>query len=134
MLPLAVAGVAQSIQWPQEMEFPAVAFAIGDLFLCGVAVLLATTGSDVIYGLRQKVSEAMQLGQYTLDEKIGEGGMGVVYRAHHALLRRPTAIKLLPPDKLGEESLKRFEREVQHMSQLTHPNTVAVYDYGRSPD
>nr|MBA3498957.1 serine/threonine protein kinase [Deltaproteobacteria bacterium] len=57
-----------------------------------------------------------------------------VYRAHHELLRRPTAIKLMRPDKVDAETLDRFEREVQHMSQLTHPNTVAVFDYGRSPD
>jgi len=132
--PLAAAGIAMAIRWEQYLEFPPVAFALGDLFCAGVTVLLATTGSGVIYGLRRQVSEAMQLGQYTLDEKIGEGGMGAVYRARHAMLRRPTAIKLLPPAKLGAESLKRFEREVQHMSQLTHPNTVAVYDYGRSPD
>jgi eukaryotic-like serine/threonine-protein kinase len=134
MAPLAAAGVAMSIRHPEFLEFPPVAFAVGDLMCVGVTVVLATTGSGVIYGLRQKVSEAMQLGSYTLDEKIGEGGMGAVYRAHHAMLRRPTAIKLLPPAKLGAESLDRFEREVQHMSQLTHPNTVAVYDYGRSPD
>jgi eukaryotic-like serine/threonine-protein kinase len=57
-----------------------------------------------------------------------------VYLAHHVMLRRPTAVKLLRPARIGHENLLRFEREVQHMSQLTHPNTVAVYDYGRSPD
>jgi serine/threonine protein kinase len=75
-----------------------------------------------------------QLGQYTLEEKIGEGGMGVVYRARHALLRRDTAVKLLLPDRADAASIARFEKEVCLTCQLTHPNTIQVYDYGHTPD
>jgi serine/threonine protein kinase len=75
-----------------------------------------------------------QLGQYTLEQKLGAGGMGVVYRASHALLRRPTAVKLLTPNGDSDTQLDRFEREVQLTSELSHPNIVAVYDYGRSPE
>jgi serine/threonine protein kinase len=58
----------------------------------------------------------------------------MVYRARHALLRRPVAIKLLSPDMTNEANTARFEHEVQMTSQLTHPNTVAIYDYGRTPE
>ncbi|MCI0650349.1 MAG: serine/threonine protein kinase [Planctomycetes bacterium] len=96
-----------------------------------VAFLLAT---NLIAALRMRVQEVRQLGQYTLEELIGEGGMGAVYRARHALLRRPTAVKLLRPEVASEETIARFEREVQLTSRLSHPNTIAIYDFGRTPD
>ena len=95
---------------------------------------LTVAASRVIYGLRKQVSNIRALGQYHIEAQIGSGGMGIVYRAHHALLRRETAVKLLPPERAGEATVQRFEREVKLMARLKHPNTVTVYDYGRTPD
>jgi serine/threonine-protein kinase len=108
--------------------------ALNSVLLCALVVVVAGVLARTVHGLRERVRAAMQLGQYTLNEKIGEGGMGVVYKASHALLRRPTAIKLLPLERAGEHNITRFEREVQLTSMLTHPNTVSVYDFGRTPE
>jgi serine/threonine protein kinase len=107
-----------------------------------LVLLLCATGMFVFsyanLAWRERLSQAelklKQLGQYTLEEKIGEGGMGVVYRARHALLRRDTAVKLLVPDLADATAVTRFEREVRLTCQLTHPNTIQVYDYGHTPD
>jgi serine/threonine-protein kinase len=103
-------------------------------FLGGAFVVVTAVTSHVIYGLRRQVRHAMRLGQYELGRKLGEGGMGVVYEATHVMLRRPTAVKLLPIEKAGEQTVARFEREVQQTSRLEHPNSVYIYDYGRTPD
>jgi serine/threonine-protein kinase len=131
--PMALASIVLGLRVPQEI--PPAAFMIGCLLVSGVAVLVSAAGSYILYGLRLQAHVAQQLGQYSLVRKIGEGGMGAVYLARHVLLRRPTAVKLLLPSRVGSAAnLERFEREVQEMSQLTHPNTVVVFDYGRSPE
>ncbi len=98
------------------------------------AVAVCTVLSWIIFGLRRELQQARRFGQYTLLSKIGEGGMGAVYRARHALMRRPTAIKLLPTDETSRDAVARFEREVHETARLTHPNTITIFDYGRTPD
>ncbi len=78
--------------------------------------------------------EAQELGQYKLEQKLGAGAMGVVYKGYHAMMRRPTAIKLLNIESMNDQAIARFEHEVQITSQLNHPNTIAIYDYGRTPE
>ena len=131
-VPILAAGVFLGLTTHQDL--PAPAYIGGGALVCTVAVLVAANGSRIIYGLRREVTEARQLGMYTRGRRIGVGGNGSVYHASHALLRRPTAIKLLNPDRLGPDALDRFEREVQTMSRLTHPNTVTVFDYGPTED
>jgi len=108
-----------------------VAYSLTWLFF---ALVTSTIVSQVIYGLRETVREASKLGRYTLVEKLGQGGMGTVYRAKHAMLRRPTAVKLLDAKEVGDVGLKRFEKEVHVTARLTHPSTIQIFDYGRTRD
>jgi tRNA A-37 threonylcarbamoyl transferase component Bud32 len=105
---------------------------LGLLALLVAGALAIALGSRLLRRERARAERAERLGQYTLDRIIGEGAMGAVYRAHHALLRRPTAVKVLRSERMTARGRGRFEREAQITSRLTHPNTVAIYDYGRS--
>ena len=102
---------------------------VGSLFaLC----LLIGLGTQAVSKLQRKAEKAAKLGQYTLQKKLGEGGMGAVYRAEHALLRRPTAVKVIRGEGISSQAKQRFEREVQTTAQLCNPNTIAIYDYGHT--
>jgi serine/threonine-protein kinase len=106
-----------------------------------IATTLSTVTSRTIYGLRQQVKEAADIGQYTLEAKIGSGGMGEVWRARHRMLIRPAAVKLVTAEQLGSMSgsdsqlrLRRFEREARATAGLKSPHTVQLYDFGITDD
>ena len=99
-----------------------------------LTTFIASATSHVIYGLRRQVRDARRLGQYRLEAKLGEGGMGVVYKASHAMLKRPTAVKLLRQKLPSESQLRRFEHEVRQTARLSHPNVITIYDFGRTAD
>jgi len=94
------------------------------------AVAVALVASHVNLSLRRRNYDAQRVGQYQLEDKIGAGAMGEVYRATHSLLKRRTAVKFLRPEITGQAALERFEREVRLAASLTHPNTISIYDYG----
>ncbi|HEX6277822.1 MAG TPA: serine/threonine-protein kinase, partial [Polyangiaceae bacterium] len=106
-----------------------------------IATALSTVTSRTIYGLRQQVKEAAEIGQYVLEERIGSGGMGEVWRARHRMLIRPAAVKLVSARELGstpsrdpELRLRRFEREARATAGLKSPHTVQLYDFGVTDD
>ena len=95
----------------------------------------AIFGTHTINTLRVEAHEARMLNQYRLGRKLGGGGMGEVYLAEHQLLKRPCAIKLIRSERAGDaHTLARFEREVRATAQLSHWNTIEIFDYGRNDD
>ena len=78
------------------------------------------------------MSTRLLAGRYELIEKIGEGGMAIVYKARCRLLNRYVAIKILRPEFTKDEQfIENFKRESQAAAALTHPNIVSVYDVGK---
>jgi serine/threonine protein kinase len=100
----------------------------------GVVAVSMMRRSEVAARRVEKVERQLrELGQYTLERKLGEGGMGAVYLATHRVLRRRTAVKLIRGET-SPEAVRRFEREAQLTCNLTHPNTVSLFDYGKAQD
>jgi hypothetical protein len=106
-----------------------------------VCALLAIIPATVIRGLGKQVSKARALGSYELEDQLGKGGMGEVYRARHRLLARPAAVKLISPEALNASRpeanrviVERFRREAQAAATLRSPHTIELYDYGVAED
>jgi eukaryotic-like serine/threonine-protein kinase len=107
---------------------------------CLVVTAMALIVAKMMYTLTRQVHEAKQLGSYELEEKIGAGGMGEVWRARHRMLVRPAAVKLIRPESLGQETnehgalVERFQREAQATASLRSPHTVELFDFGVADD
>ena len=116
-------------------------FFFGLVFPYLLVVCMAYVGARVVYHLGTEVKRARELGSYRLEEKLGQGGMGEVWRAQHRMLARPAAIKLIRPSADGnqgggvtEEAFRRFEREAQVTARLRSPHTVDLFDFGIAAD
>jgi hypothetical protein len=103
-----------------------------------LVVAMAYVAARVLFALGNEVRKARELGSYRLLERLGEGGMGEVWRARHRLLARPAAIKLIRPAAapliIGSEAASRFEREAQAIASLRSPHTVDLFDFGIADD
>lgn len=119
--------MAVVVSWYQLATFKLMMF---------IGAVAAVFGTHTIRKLRVAVFEAKTIGQYRLKRRLGSGGMGEVFLAEHRLLKRPCAIKLIRMRRQSDrqEALLRFEREVRITAQLSHWNTVEVFDYGCTDD
>ena len=104
-----------------------------------LALLVLTAGwaawsTLALARLAGRPAAGRRIGAYRLEGELAEGGMATIHLAHHALLKRPTAIKILKRHLATDELAARFEREVRLVSELSHPNTIEIYDYGQTAD
>ena len=139
MLPMAAVPylclLLQSAQSPELRAILRTSEFSSPLPLPFLAAVVGIYGTSVINSVRREAFRAKQLGQYRLGDELGSGGMGVVYRAEHVLLKRPCAVKLIrAANEADSRAIANFEKEVMATAKLTHWNTVEIFDYGRTED
>ena len=127
-------GIASRTLQPVEFFF-------GLVFPYLLVACMAWVGARVVFHLGTEVKRARELGSYRLEEKLGEGGMGEVWRARHRMLARPAAIKLIRPALADDQragvsvlAISRFEREAQAIARLRSPHTIDLFDFGIADD
>ena len=130
-----VAGVAMATA-PAPVAITPLRFFLLIVLPYWLVVLIAFVGAQVVYRLGAELKRARQLGAYRLVERLGQGGMGEVWRARHRFLVRPAAVKLIRLDVRQAHSHQlaelqaRFEREAQATASLRSPHTIQLYDFG----
>ncbi len=119
--------------WLQGTPSDLLPLALQAVLLASVATV-CVIGSHAQWKIRRQVLARNAIGRYKLLEVVGAGGMGEVWRAQTSQLRRDVAVKLLPAGGETANALHRFEREAAMLSELGHPHTVRIFDYGVAAD
>ena len=116
-------------------------YLIWDFLPTYICAFLVVIPVKIIHGLGQQVRRARELGSYRLEEPLGKGGMGEVFRATHQMLARPAAVKLIRPEIIGSSTpsaarviTERFRREAEAAASLRSPHTISLYEFGVSQD
>ena len=129
--------IANVIVWLAGEPAPTLVRAFIQCWPSYACAFVVVVPAKVLHRMSRRLKEAQELGSYHLIERLGEGGMGEVWRAEHRLLARDAAIKLVRPELLGarnedeaQNALRRFEREAQATAALSSPHTIQVFDFG----
>jgi serine/threonine-protein kinase len=136
-LALVATAAYPAIQWAIPGERwslnGSVAEGTATIAIAGAVSILLT---KTLYDFRAKPPERRRFGPYEVKGELRRGGMGQVFFGFHSLLQRPAAIKVMRPtgEENTETALARFEREVRLCSLLSHPNTVTIFDFGRTEE
>jgi serine/threonine protein kinase len=118
----------------REVFFMANAVDAGIRIMYGLTLVVVLISVGMMRQTHPRLTMGSRFGPYKLLKRIGEGGLGEVFLAQHELMKRFAAIKILRADAHNRDCISLFEREVQATSLLSHPNTVAIYDFGRATD
>ena len=116
-------------------------YLLWDFLPTYISAFLVVIPVKIIHGLGQQVRRARELGSYRLEEPLGKGGMGEVFRATHQMLARPAAVKLIRSEIIGASNpgaakvmVERFRREAEAAACLRSPHTINLYDFGVAQD
>jgi serine/threonine-protein kinase len=123
------ARIAAQLRDPHEL-----ALFVTSLVFLVTTWLMLTVGGNFAWKLRREALEMRNIGRYQLERRVGGGGMGDIWAAFDRTLKQRVALKTVRGHRPGSSAVTRLEREVRALAELTHPNTVRVFDHGVTDD